>query len=95
MARDRNSGKGGSMEMRYIIEILIVLLMIGGAGGILYGVLKGTLAFSGRTIQFLAVAAALPGIMVLALERAVSGETAAALIGTIVGFALSSMTKHE
>ncbi len=83
------------MEMKYIIEVLIVLMMIGGVGGILYGVLKGTLAFSGRTVQFLAIAAALPGITILALERAVNGETAAALFGTIVGFALSSMTKHE
>ena len=83
------------MEMRYVVEVLVVLMMIGGAGGILYGVLKGTLAFSGRTIQFVALAAALPGVMVLAMERAVLGETAAALIGTIVGFALSSMTKHD
>ena len=81
--------------MKYLIEVLAVLMMIGGAGGILYGVFKGTLVFSGRTIQFLAIASALPAIMVLAMERAINGETAAAIIGTIVGFALSSMTKSE
>lgn len=81
--------------MRYSIEVLAVLMMIGGAGGILYGVFKGTLSFSGRTIQFLAIASALPAIMVLAMERVMSGETAAAVIGVVIGFALSSMTKHE
>lgn len=81
--------------MKYLIEVLAMLMMIGGAGGILYGVLKGTLAFSGRTIQFLALATALPAIMVLAMERAINGESAAAIIGTVVGFALSSMMKSE
>ncbi len=81
--------------MKYIIEVLVTLMMIGGAGGILYGVFKGTLAFSGRTIQFLALTVALPGIIVLALERAIGGDTVAVVIGTIVGFALSSMTKSD
>jgi hypothetical protein len=81
--------------MRYIVEVLAMLALIGGGGGILYGVLKGTLAFSGRTIQFAALSIALPGIMVLAMERAVNGETAAAIIGTVVGFALSGLNRSE
>jgi hypothetical protein len=81
--------------MRYIVEILAMLVLIGSAGAILYGVLKGTLAFSGRTIQFAALAIALPGIMVLAMEHAVNGETVAAIIGTVVGFVLSGLTRNE
>ncbi len=81
--------------MKYLIEILVVLMMIGGAGGILYGVLKGTLAFSGRTIQFLAIAVALPALVLLAMESRMGGETVSGIIGVVVGFALSSMSKQE
>jgi hypothetical protein len=81
--------------MRYLIEVLVVLMMIGGAGGILYGVLKGTLAFSGRTIQFLALAVVLPTMIVLAIEGRIGSEATTGIIGVVVGFALSSMSKHE
>ncbi len=81
--------------MKYLIEVLVVLMMIGGAGGILYGVLKGTLAFSSRTIQFVALAVALPAMIVLALEGRMGSEAATGIIGVVVGFALSSMTKQE
>ena len=81
--------------MKYLIEALVVLMMIGGAGGILYGVMKGTLAFSGRTIQFLALAVALPTLIVLAMEGRIGSEATTGIIGVVVGFALSSMTKQE
>jgi len=81
--------------MKYLIEILVVLMMIGGAGGILYGVMKGTLAFSGRTIQFAALAVVLPTMIVLALEGRMSSEATTGIVGVVVGFALSSMTRQE
>ncbi len=81
--------------MKYLIEALVVLMMIGGAGGILYGVFKGTLAFSGRTIQFLALTVALPATIVLSMESRMGGEAVSGIVGVVVGFALSSMTKHE
>ena len=81
--------------MRYLIEVLVALMMIGCAGGILYGVYKGTLAFSARTIQFLALAVGLPAIILLAMEARMGGEGVSGIIGVIVGFALSSMTKQE
>ncbi len=81
--------------MKYFIEVLVALMMIGGAGGILYGVLKGTLAFSGRTIQFLALTVALPAMVLLAMESRMGSEAVSGIVGVVVGFALSSMTKHE
>ena len=81
--------------MKYLIEILVVLMMIGGAGGILYGVMKGTLAFSGRTIQFAALAVVLPTMIVLALEGRMGSEATTGIVGVVVGFALSSMTRQE
>ncbi len=81
--------------MKYLIEVLVALMMIGGAGGILYGVFKGTLAFSGRTIQFLALTVALPAIILLAMESRMGSESVSGIVGVVVGFALSSMTKHD
>ncbi len=81
--------------MKYLIEVLVALMMIGGAGGILYGVFKGTLAFSGRTIQFLALTVALPAMVLLAMESRMGSEAVSGMVGVVVGFALSSMTKHE
>ncbi len=83
------------MGWRYAVEIIAVLIMLVGVGGILYGVLKGTIAFSIRTIQFLAVAFALPTILILSFERGLGNESTAALLGTIVGYFLAGMNKGE
>lgn len=83
------------MGWRYTIEILAVLIMMGGVGGIFYGVFKGTITLSFRTIQFLAIAFTLPLILILALERGMGSEAAAALIGVIVGYALSGIGRTE
>jgi hypothetical protein len=77
------------------IEVIAVLIMIGGAGGILYGVLKGTLALSFRTIQFLIIAAGVPAIMLLSLERGIGSDATSALLGVIVGYALSGIGRSE
>jgi hypothetical protein len=83
------------MGWRYIIEFAAMLIMLGGVGGILYGVVKGTIAFSFRTIQLMAIIFVLPVVMILALERAIGNEAGAALIGTVVGYALSGIGKSE
>lgn len=83
------------MGWRFFIEIIAVLIMVGGVGGIFYGIIKNTIAFSGRTIQFLALVFVLPVILILSLERAIGNEASAALIGTIVGYTLSGLSKGE
>ncbi len=82
-------------SMRSVIEVLVALLMVGGTGWIFYGIYKGTLAFSGRTLQFLALTLALPGIMLLSMEARMGGEAVSGIIGVVIGFALASMTKQE
>ncbi len=83
------------MWLRYIVEIVAVLIMLGGVGGIFYGVFKGTIVLSVRTLQFLAIAFVVPVILILSLERTIGNEATAALIGTIVGYALSGLGKSE
>ena len=83
------------MGWRYVVEVVAVLLMVGGVGGIFYGVFKGTITLSFRTIQFLAIAFVVPAILIMSLERTIGNEATAALIGTIVGYALSGIGKSE
>lgn len=83
------------MAWRFVVEVIAVLLMVGGVGGILYGVLKGTLAFSARTLQFMTIACVLPAVLVLSLERAIGNEATAGLLGTVLGYVLSGMAKAE
>jgi hypothetical protein len=83
------------MEWKYFVEIVAVLIMVGGVGGIFYGVFKGTITLSFRTIQFLAIAFGVPAIMILSMERSIGNEATAALIGMIVGYALSGIGRSE
>ncbi len=83
------------MWWKIIVEVLAALIMLGGVGGILYGVLKGTLAFSSRTIQFVAISCILPGTLILSLERSLGNEGTAAIYATIVGYVLSGLGKQD
>jgi hypothetical protein len=85
----------GTMGWRVTVEILAVLIMLGGVGGIFYGVFKGTITLSVRTLQFLAIAMVVPAILILSLERSIGNETTAALLGTIVGYVLAGGVKNE
>jgi hypothetical protein len=83
------------MEGRHVVEIVAVLIMVGGVGGIFYGVFKGTITLSFRTIQFLAIAFIIPAILILSMERTLGNEATSALFGTIVGYVLSGLTRSE
>jgi len=83
------------MGWKYVVEIVAVLIMVGGVGGIFYGMFKGTLGLSFRTIQFMAIAFVVPAVVILSMERSIGSEATAALIGTIVGYALSGSGSHD
>jgi hypothetical protein len=83
------------MGWRVTVEILAVLIMLSGIGGISYGVFKGTIALSVRTLQFLTIAFVVPAVLILSLERSIGSESTAALYGTIVGYVLAGGVKSE
>jgi hypothetical protein len=87
--------KEGTMGWRFAVEIIAVLIMFGAVGGIYYGVMKGIVALNLRTVQFLAISFIVPAILVLAMERAIGSEATSALIGIMVGYALSVIGKTE
>jgi hypothetical protein len=48
-----------------------------------------------RSIQFMAVAAIVPGILLLAIRGLLEGEAVAAILGSTVGYLLSSIAKFD
>lgn len=48
-----------------------------------------------RSIQFMALAAIIPGILLLALKGLLEGEAVAAIFGATVGYLLSSIAKFD
>jgi hypothetical protein len=83
------------MGWRFTVEILAVLIMLGGVSGIFYGVFKGTITLSVRTLQFLAISMVIPAVLILSLERSIGNESTAALLGMIVGYVLAGGVKNE
>jgi len=48
-----------------------------------------------RSIQFMAIAAIIPGILLLAVRGLLEGEAVAAIFGATVGYLLSSIAKFD
>ncbi len=48
-----------------------------------------------RVIQFLAVCFVVPAVLILSLERHLSNETTAALLGALIGYLLSGISEND
>jgi hypothetical protein len=56
---------------------------------------KGTLSVNPRHIQFASVCLIVPTILILGLEKVLTSETTATLIGGLAGYLLSNLGKYE
>lgn len=83
------------MGITEIIELMAAISMIIALIGVLHNRIKRDKGFGVRIIQFLAVSLLAPLVLILALEDKLSGETAATIIGTIVGYVLSGIGQDE
>ena len=81
--------------MRQLIELIAASIMIVGVFGVFYDRIKHKKGIGVRVIQFLAVVFVVPAILILALERVLSTESTATLLGTIIGYVLSGIGKDE
>lgn len=81
--------------MKQWIELIAVIIMISGLAGILYDRIKHRKGIGVKVTQFLAVVFVLPVILILALERVLSAESTAALLGSIIGYILSGIDKDK
>ncbi|GAA0560184.1 hypothetical protein [Rhizomicrobium electricum] len=89
------------MSTREIVELIAALTMPCGIIGLVINrwvnaaKLKSRGGIGARSIQFASVCMLFPTIVILALERAIEGQTSAALLGGAVGYLLSGISNYD
>ena len=91
--------KGGLPSLPWVVEMFASGVMLASVIGVLWIVIR-TYAFTGysigpRHIQFVSVCLIVPTILILGLEKVLTSETTATLIGGLAGYLLSNIGKHE
>jgi hypothetical protein len=81
--------------LRAIIELVFAVLMLAGIIFIAIHRILTKKGIGARAIQFAAVTLVVPGIFILALERALPSETVAALLGALTGYLLSGLGRFR
>ncbi len=81
--------------MKLAIEIVACLIMLGGVAGIFIERIWQQRGIGIRIVQFLALVLILPMLLILALEKILSGQTAAALFGVVIGYVLAGIGRGE
>ena len=74
-----------------IVELVAVCLMTLGVLCVIIHRIKTGQGIGARVIQLVTVILVFPVILILALEKALSSETTAALVGAITGYLLSGI----
>jgi hypothetical protein len=80
--------------MQLWIGLIGVLIMAGGLGGIFYLIIKQNATIGLKTIQFLSIIFVLPLMLVLGVFNVLGRETIGAVIGVVVGFVLSGISRE-
>jgi predicted permease len=78
-----------------ILQMGCILIMVLLALGVLIQRILMKKVTGARTIQFLAVGFIFPTILILALGKAIAGETTAALLGGLAGYLLSDIGRYK
>jgi hypothetical protein len=77
------------------IEIVALIIMGGGVGGFLMLRGQNGQTISLRSIQYLAIVLTIPTVLILALENILSSEATSALVGAVIGYALSGLGRRR
>lgn len=76
-------------------EILMGLIMLVTIIGLLYRAIFKLKGLGARVIQFTCICFTLPCIVILSLEKILTGETVATLLGGLVGYVLSGISNYD
>ena len=79
----------GILQMGCVLIMLLIPICI-----LIQRMISGK-SLSARAIQFLAVGFIFPTILILALGKAIAGETTAALLGGLAGYLLSDIGRYK
>lgn len=89
------------LNISQIMELTAGTVMLVGILGALFvqlrllGKKKTDWGFDARAIQFVAVVLVIPSILILALEKILTTETTATLIGALTGYLLSGIGEFK
>jgi len=82
-------------SIKDIIEIIMGLIMALTISGLLFRAIVKQKGIGARIIQFTCIAFTLPTIIILSLEKVLTGETVATLLGGLVGYVLSGISNYD
>jgi hypothetical protein len=89
----------GFPDLPAVVEGLASAVMLASVIGTLYIILRMQnlrgLSVTPRHIQFVSVCLIVPTILILGLEKVLTSETSATLIGGLAGYLLSGLGKYE
>lgn len=77
------------------IEIFMGIIMAIVILGILIRSIFYKKGIGARTIQFVSISFLIPAIIILAMEKVLSGETVGTLLGGIAGYVLSGISNYD
>lgn len=86
---------GPANWMRIAVEIVACAIMIAGVVGAFIDRYRAKRGADTRAIQLLTMTLLLPTILILSLEEVLNRQTAAALVGVVVGYALSGIGRDK
>lgn len=81
--------------MKDIIELMVASCIPIGLVLLILHRIKTDKGIGVRVIQFICVIMTIPGIMLLALEKILDGQTVAALMGGLLGYLLSGISNFD
>jgi len=84
-----------TFSTKEIVELSMALLMLITLIGILYRSIFKAKGIGVRIIQFTCIAFFIPSLIILSLEKILTGETIATLMGGITGYVLSSIGNYD
>jgi hypothetical protein len=89
----------GIPSLPWVVEVFASAVMLASVIGVLWIVMRTykDIGFSigPRHIQFVSVCLIIPTILILGLEKVLTHETSATLIGGLAGYLLSNIGKYE
>jgi hypothetical protein len=83
------------MKTSDIVELAAAGLMVIGLLAVFINRCKTGKGLGARVIQLLAVIFVIPAILILALEKFLTAETVATLLGTLIGYLLSGIGRFK
>lgn len=83
------------MEPKHYVEITMAITMPLVILLIMLRTIRNKTTIGARTVQFICVGLLIPTIIILAIEKVLTGETVGTIIGALSGYVLSGVGAYD